>query len=150
MPSPLGSGHCGVKNPHQDSPSPSLTHSRPRPSTLLSPHGFQLSGTWFPIPGTDACPQMRARNVGTGLSKKAGERSLLSPHCPAAPKTILGTEELMPNTGHTVGAQSTVCSCCQLMVLDMRRPPAQWLLHESLRKEGQTNRGPEELQALGC
>lgn len=98
MPSPLGSGHCGVKNPHQDSPSPSLTHSRPRPSTLLSPHGFQLSGTWFPIPGTDACPQMRARNVGTGLSKKAGERSLLSPHCPAAPKTILGTEELMPNT----------------------------------------------------
>ena len=104
MPSLLRSGPCGVKNPHQDSRTPCLTHPRPRP--LLSPHSLQLSGTYFPISGTEACPQMKARNVGTGLSKKAEERRLLSPHCPAAIKTILGIKELMPSTGHTVSTQS--------------------------------------------
>ena len=75
------------------------------PSPLLSPHGLRLSGTCFPIPGTDACPQMRARNVGTGLSKKAGrERRLLDSYCPPAPKTQPGVKELTSGTRHTVAA----------------------------------------------
>lgn len=57
---------------------PALSRTRAKatdPSTLLSPHSLQISGTCFPIFGTDACLQMRARNVGTeGFPRKQEEK----------------------------------------------------------------------------
>lgn len=116
------------------------THPKARPSILLSPQGPQLSGTCFPIPGTNACPQMRARNVGTGLSKKAGERRLLSPHCPAAPQTIPRIKEQMPSTGHTVNTQSMHLLPTGGLCPGTGYQP-QWPFQESLRKGRPANQG---------
>lgn len=140
----------GVNNlcrtlPAHATTTPPRSQGHPSKHSALSPQGLWLSESCFPTPETDACPQMRARNVDSGLSRKPEGKGSSAPPARQLPKPYQGLKKkkkLILITKDTVATdgRSPIHTGC----------PPQWPFWRALRKGANQpmGRGAAGLQVL--